>query len=642
MILKSNCLRNNHVDRFLGVFGLFLISIVIVILNPVWGQALEKEPASSIFSIQPLNTPTLPITPLFTQDDSLLSPEEAFVPTLFYNQADNKLTLSFTIDSDYYLYRDRIGIEVLNKGFTVDTIDFPDGLWHEDEFFGRQIIYDASIEIPLLLTGDMSSIQTLYLGVEAQGCAKIGICFPPTRWELTMSINPELTIKDEIKTLEEALVGTMPVAEHDRLTAYLLEKTYLAIPLFFALGLLLAFTPCVLPLLPILSGILTGRKVNTVYNGFMLSLIFVLGMTFVYVLLGLLAAFLGKGLAIYLQHAYVLIAFGLVFILLALSMFDLYTLQMPAKIQTYLSKISQQQEGKNGVLSLFVIGMLSALISGPCVTAPLIGVIGLIAQSQDYLLGGTILFSMSIGMGVPLLILGASSGHLLPKAGAWMNQIKALFGFILLGVAAYFIGKTIPYKWEQLLYAGLAFITALWFLVYIVKSRAYFSFFTLVVILSVTFGLYASVESTRVIELPPFEKIEGIKGFNEVVEAKGEQVMMLDFTADWCVDCKLMDKYVFSRKDVKALMEPMKLVTSDVTKNTQEDKRLLKHFGLYGPPAILFFDQQGKELEGFRILGSLSKEKFIDHLKLFYDHRGVPLPQAFKAIEANVSERSTN
>lgn len=271
--------------------------------------------------------------------------------------------------------------------------------------------------------------------------------------------------------ITEVIDTEMPemISEHDRLTQYLHDNEYLAIPLFFLLGLLLTFTPCVLPMLPILSGILTRSGNLSPHSGFMISLVYVLAMALVYTLLGLLAAYFGKGLAAYLQNSYVLIGFGLIFVVLSFSMFGLYQIQMPGKVQSLLSKFSNQQSGKNSYGGTAIMGMLSALIVGPCVTAPLIGIIGLVAQSQNYLLGAAALFSMSMGMGVPLLILGASSGHLLPRVGPWMDKIKVLFGFMLLGLAAYFIGRTLPHYWEQMTYALISLATFIWLIVTVIE-----------------------------------------------------------------------------------------------------------------------------------------------------------------------------
>lgn len=594
-------------------------TLLILFLTTLTAQAqLFQSPSNSGFGGQSL-------TGKIRQNDELLPPDRAFVPTLTRFD-DGRINLHFEIHPDYYLYRDRIKIRVLNEVLTLDEVALPEGVWHEDEFFGRQMIYDFPIVIPINPKGDLTQVKNLHLFIEAQGCAKKGLCFPPHRWEETLSINPNLKIDDALISLEETLALDIPMAEHDRLTQYLLDKKYMAIPLFFIFGLLLTFTPCVLPMLPILSGILTSRGVETAKNGFVVSLIYVLSMASIYVLLGLLAAFFGKGFAAYLQHPYVLIGFAAIFVLLALSMFGLYELQMPAKVQNYLNRISQNQEGKSGYAGVIIMGMLSALIVGPCVTAPLIGVIGLVAQSQDYLLGGTILFSMSMGMGVPLLILGASSGHLLPKAGGWMTQVKILFGFILLGIAAYFIGRIIPFKWEQWLYALVALSAATWLFIYVKKSKAYLSFFSLVAIASLIFGLYSIKESTRVIETIDFTEIKGIEGLNSALAENTLPLTMLEFNADWCVACKEMEKYVFSHDSVKTLLKPIQLLSSDVTANDALDQQLQKHFSIYGPPAILFFDHQGNELEPYRIMGSVSKESFTAHITLLYENMGVPVP----------------
>lgn len=556
----------------------------------------------------------------------LLKPTEAFVPKIHLQKSDpedgeHQLLLLWEINPNYYLYKEKIDLKLKNANGEIIDWALPQGVDHEDEFFGRQEIYDDATIIPFTLKSD--GINTGHFTIEAQGCAKSGYCFAPQHYDLALEIDPTVDARlDQIKELSSNNSALPEItSEHDRLTQYLHDNEYLAIPLFFLLGLLLTFTPCVLPMLPILSGILTRSGNLSPKKGFTISLVYVLAMALVYTLLGLLAAYFGKGLAAYLQNAYVLIGFGSLFVLLSLSMFGLYQLQMPAAIQSKLSALSNQQSNKNSYIGTAIMGMLSALIVGPCVTAPLIGIISLVAQSQDYLLGGAALFAMSLGMGVPLLILGASSGHLLPKVGPWMNKIKTLFGFMLLGLAAYFIGRTLPFYWEQTLYAAIALATSIWLIVTVVESGPKARlFFGALALATLFFGIHSIHESGREIESALFTPIKGIAGLNDALTENNHRVTMLEFNADWCVACKEMEKYVFSDPEVKNEMAKINLLVADITANDHQDQRLQEHFEIYGPPAMLFFAPNGEEIPQLRVMGSVPKEEFLNHLRTIINH----------------------
>lgn len=607
-------------QRFTQLIGMPILLIMIAVATPIYAQSLFNQSQERVAP-----------TSIGLDPSTLLRPTEAFQPSLYLQDAKKgEFVLMWDIHPDYYLYKDKITLRLKNALGSLDPITLPAGKEHEDEFFGQQEIYDTSFSIPFQIQ-DTDAINTVYLDVEAQGCAKSGYCFAPQRYALQAEINAHLPpdndqLSPETST-ETNFTQQMPeiVAEHDRLSQYLADHQYLAIPLFFLLGLLLTFTPCVLPMLPILSGILTRSGQISAKKGFSISLVYVLSMGFVYTIIGLLAAYFGKGLAGFLQNSYTLIGFGTLFILLALSMFGLYQIQMPAWIQSRLSLLSNQQSGKNSYVGTAIMGMLSALIVGPCVTAPLIGILTLVAQTQNYLLGGVALFSMSMGMGVPLLILGASSGQLLPKVGPWMDKIKILFGFMLLGLAAYFIGRTLPLYWEQMLYATIAFSAVIWLIITIVESRGKIRFFLGALALgAILFGTQAINNSTRVIETAPFMAIKGINGLNEGLTQNQGRITMLEFNADWCVACKEMEKYVFSDPEVKATMAKMHLLVSDVTKNDAQDQRLQEHFNIFGPPAMLFFDENGREMPNLRIMGSVPKEDFLRHIQYILEYMQEP------------------
>lgn len=587
---------------------LFSVSII----EPLYAQSLFNQSQG----IQ--GTSSIGLDP-----SKLLRPTQAFVPSIHVQNAEKgELVLLWDINPDYYLYKDKINVKLKNSNGELEEITLPKGIDHEDEFFGKQEIYDSALIIPFTIN-TKEGINTAYFEIEAQGCAKSGYCFAPQIYEINVEINPDISSDKDVIGITEVIDTEMPemISEHDRLTQYLHDNEYLAIPLFFLLGLLLTFTPCVLPMLPILSGILTRSGNLSPHSGFMISLVYVLAMALVYTLLGLLAAYFGKGLAAYLQNSYVLIGFGLIFVVLSFSMFGLYQIQMPGKVQSLLSKFSNQQSGKNSYGGTAIMGMLSALIVGPCVTAPLIGIIGLVAQSQNYLLGAAALFSMSMGMGVPLLILGASSGHLLPRVGPWMDKIKVLFGFMLLGLAAYFIGRTLPHYWEQMTYALISLATFIWLIVTVVESATKARlFFGTLALATLMFGIHSFNESNKKIETAVFMPVKGISGLNAGLQENNGRITMLEFNAEWCVACKEMEKYVFSDPIVKAKMAEMHLLVSDVTKNDAQDQRLQEHFNIFGPPAMLFFDKEGKEMENFRVMGSVPKEDFLRHIHFIIEN----------------------
>lgn len=600
-------------QRFFKKLWMWMLFITICFASTIHAQTFFNQSQSSNAP------PTIGLDP-----STLLRPTQAFIPSIHVQDVEKgELVLMWDINPDYYLYKEKIFITLKNSNGELEEIILPKGKDYEDEFFGKQEIYDSSLIIPFQIQ-NAGNINTAYFEIEAQGCAKSGYCFAPQPYELQVAINPDIDPNNDALTENRAAINDdMPeiIAEHDRLSQYLEDNQYLAIPLFFVLGLLLAFTPCVLPMLPILSGILTRSGQISPKKGFSISLVYVLSMGFVYTIVGLLAAYFGKGLAGFLQNSYTLIGFGSLFILLSLSMFGLYQIQMPAFIQSRLSILSNKQSGKSNYLGTAIMGMLSALIVGPCVTAPLIGIITLVAQTQNYFLGGAALFSMSMGMGAPLLILGASSGHLLPKVGPWMDKIKTLFGFMLLGLAAYFIGLTLPLYWEQMLYATIAFAAVIWLIVAIVESPGKIRlFFGALALGTMLFGAQSVNDSTRVIETATFMPIKGISGLNEGLAQNRGRITMLEFNAEWCVACKEMEKYVFSDPEVKAKMAEMHLLVSDVTKNDAQDQRLQEHFNIFGPPAMLFFDQEGKEMPNFRVMGSVPKEEFLRHINYIIEN----------------------
>jgi thiol:disulfide interchange protein DsbD len=477
--------------------------------------------------------------------DNLLEPEKAF---RFSARAleDGAVEVRFAIADGYYLYRERFRFEA--TGARLGKAEFPPGIAHKDEFFGEQQIYrrDVRIRVPAEASGRFE------LKVTSQGCADAGVCYVPM--ESTASVS---------------LTGGAPVSRpsifsSDLEVAQLFQNsTPLVLGGFLVFGLLLAFTPCVLPMIPILSGIIAGEGASLSKSRALgLSLSYVIGMALAYAIAGVAAAYSGSLLAAALQNAWVLGAFALVFVVLALSMFGLYELKLPGFLHHRLDEAQRRLPGGR-IASVASMGALSAVIVSPCVAAPLAGALLYIAQTRDVALGGAALFTMALGMGIPLIAVGVSEGALLPKSGPWLNRVKQFFGVLLLAVAAWIVSPL--------------FLTG--------KGDT------------------------------KFVRIDSIAELDAKLAAPGKPVM-LDFYADWCVSCKEMEHFTFSEPAVKKQLDGLLLLQVDVTANTAEHKALLKRFSLFGPPGIIFFDAQGREIKGLRVIGYQNAERFLKTLSL--------------------------
>jgi len=468
--------------------------------------------------------------------DNLLEPEKAF---RFSAQAvDGAVDVRFLIADGYYLYRDRMKFEA--TGARLGKAEFPPGLAHKDEFFGEQQIYrkEVRVRVPAEASGAFD------LKVTSQGCADVGVCYVPMESTARLSL---------------ASSGSVSIFSSDLEVAQLFQNsTPLVLGGFLVFGLLLAFTPCVLPMIPILSGIIAGEGGSlSKSRAFGLSLAYVIGMAVAYALAGIGAAYSGSLLAAALQNAWVLGAFALVFVVLALSMFGLYELQLPGFLHQRLDAVQRRLPGGR-VATVAGMGALSAVIVSPCVAAPLAGALLYIAQTRDVALGGAALFTMALGMGIPLLVVGVSEGAFLPRSGPWLTRVKQIFGVLLLAVAAWIV--------SPLLLSGKG--------------------------------------DTK------FERVASTAELDARLASPGKPVM-LDFYADWCVSCKEMEHFTFSDPKVKKEFDSMLLLQVDVTANTDDHKALLKRFSLFGPPGIIFFDAQGREVKGLRVIGYQNAERFL-------------------------------
>ncbi|WP_123247178.1 protein-disulfide reductase DsbD [Aeromonas dhakensis] len=540
-----------------------------------------------------------------------LKVDEAFV--LESEQQGNRLLLRLRIADDYYLYRHRFSFQGENLTFEEPVL--PAGTDHEDDFFGKTQVYYREVQIPVTLTeaGQQASLKVSY-----QGCTD-GLCYPPT--DKLISIQP-LTAQQS----EQPDQPTPASSQQDQLAAALGNQGFwLSVAAFFALGLGLAFTPCVFPMYPILTGIIAGagHRLST-RRAFLLSFVYVQGMAVTYTLLGLVVASAGLKFQAALQHPYVLIGLSVMFVLLALSMFGLYTLQLPSSLQTRLSGLSNRQQG-GSVLGVGIMGMISGLVCSPCTTAPLSGALIYVAQSGDLWLGGAALYALSLGMGLPLLLLGTSGGKLLPKAGAWMDVIKQLFGFALLAVPILLLSRLWSDQVATLAWLGWGLLLCGYLYHHNQHQqhsvgRSLRGFVLLLAMISAVVvgkdlllpspGASAAAQA----EAPAFIRIKTLDDLKTQLAAAHGKPVLLDLYADWCVACKEFEHKTFSDPAVRERFGQMVLLQADVTANDDADVELLNGLNVLGLPTLIFFDRAGNEVSGQRVTGFMGPAEFLGQL----------------------------
>lgn len=566
-----------------------------------------------------------------------------------------KLAMSWTVAPDYYMYRGRFKIRVLpTAGLKVGEVVLPRGKPKEDEFYGTITAMYDFVDATLPVTYNGKNDLDLVVEASYQGCAEsLGICYPPMAKQFKTTLAAGKAV-DSVIILDELPEGSVDItgkavskpqpaagvrteSEQDRIAGMLSgDNVWLVLLSFLGFGLLLSFTPCVFPMIPILSGIIAGQKDITPRKAFLLSLVYVLAMALTYTVAGVLAGLFGSNLSAALQAPWVLIMFSAIFVLLSLSMFGFYELQIPSALQTRLNEFSNKQAG-GSMIGVAIMGVLSALIVGPCVAAPLAGALIYIGLTGDAVLGGMALFALSLGMGIPLLVVGTLAGNMLPRAGLWMEAVKAVFGVLLLGVAIWMLERILPMQVIMLLWAALIIISAVYMgatTALTAESSGWSKLWkgagillmlhggALVMgaaaggndVLQPLKGVFSS-GSTAAQEKLAFRYVDNLEELQQAIaESKGRTVMF-DFYADWCPSCKEMEKYTFPDPAVRAALSDVVLLKADVTANNAQHKALLAHFGLVGPPAMLFFDPQGQEQKAMRLVGFLPADKFAEHVR---------------------------
>lgn len=598
-------------------------------------------------------------------DDDIPPPDTAFQLSAVLDQ-NNNIQTSIQLYPNTYLYKDKIAVSLVDgKGHRIDPVALPSGKNKKDEFFGDMEVYYDQVNFAIRVLSDTGASEQYVLEARYQGCVVDRICYPPITKYLGVNQRtglidigdqpPQLaSINNRIDTLTSSSVsdsGTylaareQLVSEQDRFTQLLFDGSILfAIGLFFLAGIALAFTPCVFPMVPILSSLIIGQgKSITTRRAFSLSLVYVLSMATTYAIVGAIVGYFGAkfNIQIWFQDPWVLSIFAAIFVLLALSMFGFYELQMPNAIQTRLAAISHSKQGGT-YTGVGVMGLFSAIIVGPCITAPLVGALFFISQTQDWQLGGLALFALGLGMGVPLLLIGTAAGKLIRRAGDWVEPVKSVFGVILLGVAIWMLERILPVAITMVLIASLIIASAVYMgaLSTLPASVSGWrklnkSLGVILLIYGGSFLLGALAGSKDLIQplrgiMPNtgsestsaqpdgivFRRIKGEQGLQQALanSARLNQPTMLVFYADWCVSCKEMEKYTFKYPDVVRALDTVAILQADVTDNDAIDTELMSTLGIYGPPAILFFDPTGQEVRNRRVVGIMSGKEFAAHI----------------------------
>jgi len=623
--------------------SLFLNLIVSLLFTLVTFLPAISHAQQSIFDISSSS--------LFSNDDEFLTVDQAF--SFNFDQQNSQLHINFDISEGYYLYRHQFKFTVNNASYA--DIDLPAGLDHEDEFFGVQQIYKEQLHftIKIVQANEDASITIRY-----QGCADKGLCYPPTKQVIALdsvlahsasndavAIFSALTNANNSATVATAETNSIdqiaPSSEQHQLADMLKQDSLiLTLIAFFIGGLLLSFTPCVFPMYPILTGIIVGAGKDlttplTTKKAFTLSFFYVQGMAVTYTLLGIVVALAGAQFQAVFQHPLVLIALSVLFIFLAFSMFGVFNLALPTSWQNKLNNLSNKQKG-GSIAGVVMMGVISGLVASPCTTAPLTGALLYISQTGDVVLGASALYALSLGMGLPLLILGSSGGKLLPKAGAWMNVIKNIFGLLLLAVPIFLLERFIAEIASQALWTILVLSAASYFYVANINSnsrgfwfgaRSLAVFLMLFVGANMAYQLVAphhnlpTVVSNTTQKVQHFTQVETLAELQAAITQANSQgkTVMLDLYADWCIACKEFEKYTFYNNEVQQALANSVLLQIDLTDTgTKKNIELMAHFNIFGLPSILFFNLQGEELGLQRITGFMEADEFGSHVNAIF------------------------
>ena len=563
---------------------------------------------------------------LFDKKPAFLPVDEAFQFSAAKSENQENVIVNWSIAEGYYLYQEKISVKLNqeeNASFDVATFSIsPED--YNDPYFGLMKIFKKPVQAIFKASQPPLKAEDV-VEIAYQGCTE-GFCYPPEVKEIKVADLPIAQVANTEKTSgKSTALSTQPKAEQDRSAESLFNSKY-AVFGFFLLGLGLAFTPCVLPMLPLLSAIVIGQNQRpNMWRAFALSFVYVQGMALTYTLLGLIVAAIGLPFQVALQHPYVMIGLSIIFVLLALSMFGVFTLQLPSSLQTKLSLLSQQQ--KAGAFGgVFLMGMIAGLVASPCTSAPLSGALLYVAQSGDLFTGAITLYLLALGMGVPLILITLFGNKILPKSGMWMETVKKLFGFVMLALPVFLISRILPEEWTPRLWAMLGTAFFIWFAFQMPKNGTGWVFrilFLVAAMISVkplqtwVWGETStpSAVENKVVSHVEFKKVKSEAELQQALAENNKPLVMLDLYADWCVACKEFEKETFSDPRVQKTFGDMLLLQVDMTKNSEENRALMTKYKVLGLPTILFFNQDGKEIEGSRVNGFMPPVEFLQWIE---------------------------
>lgn len=563
---------------------------------------------------------------LFDKKPAFLPVDDAFQFSAAKSENQENVIVNWSIAEGYYLYQEKISVKLNHEetsSFDMPTFSIsPED--YNDPYFGLMKIFKKPVQAIFKASHPPLKAEDV-VEIAYQGCTS-GFCYPPEVKEIKVADLPIAQITNTEKTSEKSTaLSAQPKAEQNRLAESLFNSKY-AVFGFFLLGLGLAFTPCVLPMLPLLSAIVIGQNQRpNMWRAFALSFVYVQGMALTYTLLGLIVAAIGLPFQVALQHPYVMIGLSIIFVLLALSMFGVFTLQLPSSLQTKLSLLSQQQ--KAGAFGgVFLMGMIAGLVASPCTSAPLSGALLYVAQSGDLFTGAITLYLLALGMGVPLILITLFGNKILPKSGMWMETVKKLFGFVMLALPVFLISRILPDEWTPRLWAMLGTAFFIWFAFQMPKNGTGWVFrilFLVAAMISVkplqtwVWGesQAPSAVENKAVSHVEFKKVKSEAELQQALAENNKPLVMLDLYADWCVACKEFEKETFSDSSVQKAFGDILLLQVDMTKNSEENRALMTKYKVLGLPTILFFNQDGKEIEGSRVNGFMPPVEFLQWIE---------------------------
>ena len=563
---------------------------------------------------------------LFDKKPAFLPVDDAFQFSAAKSENQENVIVNWSIAEGYYLYQEKISVKLNQEetsSFDVPTFSIsPED--YNDPYFGLMKIFKKPVQAIFKASHPPLKAEDV-VEIAYQGCTS-GFCYPPEVKEIKVADLPIAQIANTEKTSEKSTaLSAQPKAEQDRLAESLFNSKY-AVFGFFLLGLGLAFTPCVLPMLPLLSAIVIGQNQRpNMWRAFALSFVYVQGMALTYTLLGLIVAAIGLPFQVALQHPYVMIGLSIIFVLLALSMFGVFTLQLPSSLQTKLSLLSQQQ--KAGAFGgVFLMGMIAGLVASPCTSAPLSGALLYVAQSGDLFTGAITLYLLALGMGVPLILITLFGNKILPKSGMWMETVKKLFGFVMLALPVFLISRILPDEWTPRLWAMLGTAFFIWFAFQMPKNgtgwvfRIFFLVAAMISVKPLQTWVWGESQAPSTVENKAvshveFKKVKSEAELQQALSENNKSLVMLDLYADWCVACKEFEKETFSDPSVQKAFGDMLLLQVDMTKNSEENRALMTKYKVLGLPTILFFNRDGKEIEGSRVNGFMPPVEFLQWIE---------------------------